>query len=883
LDKSGVKAISAILIFIISSFLIFLLVDDIYLKNKYFREFSKNFHLILNKEFGSFCIGLVCSGIVISLLMLIRMKTFEKIFTVSGFILLVAFFLPFFETFKIAGISGGEAGLKLSIICSGSGNMTMYLLYFFWFFTSLFLVLFPLRGLISGVILSIAGSSEKVEMKKEAKTGVRSKSSVRDEKVLYNAKNPQKKSGKSPTPPWFSRVVYESSSRRIEVPVFTDGNENVKKFKLKKNSDTDTKSEKFEQVDTFSEKVEIHTKTDEEEYFTKAKANWPLHWQKNAERKEDLDAVENILQNEVKLIDMPHVVTENQYDIPEDQIIDYDMVFDAEEVIDDAVDVKIISDDNDRDRNIASYLKKLNDKKNKEKEDAENSDFDQDELIEKKDVDFDEIFNKMHAKKESEDVFHHMDEEFSLPGANILKQEETKSRSLLFKAEEKEAAAILENTLLEFGIKAEVCEIIHGPVVTLFKLIPAPGIKLSRIEGLSTNLALRLAAQSIRIIAPIPGEKVVGIEIPNKKRELVNFKEIVNSEEFTESKFNIPIGIGKDISGNIIVVDLYKMPHILIAGATGAGKSVCVNSFICSILFSKTPEDIRLILIDPKIVELKPYNNIPHLLTPVITESKEAMNALKYLLFEMERRYSRLDEMGVRDIVEYRKKRSPKSNMEDLPFIVAFIDEFADLMTTSGKEAEILFARLAAKARAVGILLVLATQRPSADVITGLIKSNIPARIAFQVISLQDSRIILDQKGAEKLLGQGDMLYLGSTQPFPIRLQGAFLGKEEVDSIAAHWKSISEPKYINIAEMIGGDEDEEHDDFTIDGENKDPLFEQAIEIVYQTRKASASYLQRRLNIGYNRAARMVEEMESMGIVGPQRGAKAREVIGSYDF
>ena len=438
---------------------------------------------------------------------------------------------------------------------------------------------------------------------------------------------------------------------------------------------------------------------------------------------------------------------------------------------------------------------------------------------------------------------------------------------------------ILEQTLLEFGIKAEVTEIIHGPVVTLYKLIPARGIKLQKIEGLSNNLALRLAAKSIRIIAPIPGEKVVGIEIPNRIRELVKFKEIVNNETFNESKYNIPIGLGKDIYGNIIVIDLFKMPHILIAGATGAGKSVCVNAIISSILFSKTPEDVRLMLIDPKIVELKPYNNIPHLLTPVIIDPKKAMHALKYLLFEMERRYSLLDQMGARDIVEYKKRKSKKkySTLEDLPFIVTIIDEFADLMSTSGKEAEILFARLAAKARAVGIHLVLATQRPSTDVITGLIKANIPSRIAFQVISLLDSRIILDQKGAEKLLGQGDMLYLSPSQPFPIRLQGAFLSKDEVDLIAEHWKSIAIPDYINIEEILEIVEEEKEYENT---ENIDPLIEQELEIVYSTQKASASYLQRRLNIGYNRAARIVEEMEKMGIVGPQRGAKPREIISS---
>jgi DNA segregation ATPase FtsK/SpoIIIE, S-DNA-T family len=326
------------------------------------------------------------------------------------------------------------------------------------------------------------------------------------------------------------------------------------------------------------------------------------------------------------------------------------------------------------------------------------------------------------------------------------------------------------------------------------------------------------------------------------------------------------------------------MPHILIAGATGAGKSVCVNSIISSILFSKTPEDVRLILIDPKIVELKPYNSIPHLLVPVITDPKEAILVLKFLMFEMERRYSVLDQMGARDIVEYKSIRTKKRKAaaENFPFIVAIVDEFADLMSTSGKEAEILFARIAAKARAVGIHLVLATQRPSIDVITGLIKANIPARIAFQVISIQDSRIILDQKGADKLLGQGDMLYISPTQPFPTRLQGAFLSKNEVDQIADHWKNISPPNYINVRQILEDlkELNEEEDDGYYSDNNIDPLFQEAINIVFETLKASASYLQRRLSIGYNRAARMIEEMERMGIVGPQNGAKPREIIGS---
>lgn len=469
-----------------------------------------------------------------------------------------------------------------------------------------------------------------------------------------------------------------------------------------------------------------------------------------------------------------------------------------------------------------------------------------------------------------------------LPNGNLLRENTQRINPEEYKRAEAESAAILENTLAEFGIKAKVCDIIHGPVVTLFKIIPAPGIKLSKIEGLSDNLALRLAAQSIRIIAPIPGEKVVGIEVPNPKRELISFKEVINSESFANNSYQVPVGLGKDIYGKVVAIDVHKMPHILIAGATGAGKSVCVNGFLCSILFSRSPEDVKMILIDPKVVELQPYDGIPHLLTPVITDPKDAVNALKYLVYEMEERYKILGKIGVRSIVEYRKMvKEGKLSMSLMPFIICVVDEFADLMTTVGKEAEMLFARLTAKARAVGIHLVLATQRPSADVITGVIKSNVPARIAFQVISYQDSRIILDQKGAEKLLGQGDMLYLSPTQPHPVRLQGAFLDKEEVDLVVEHWKSLAEPEYIDIGEILGIEDEES---FTGsgggDGVSNDPLYEEAVEVVLQTKKASASYLQRRLSIGYNRAARLIEEMEAQGIVGPMQGSKPREVFGS---
>ncbi|MBN2545502.1 MAG: DNA translocase FtsK [Spirochaetes bacterium] len=551
-------------------------------------------------------------------------------------------------------------------------------------------------------------------------------------------------------------------------------------------------------------------------------------------------------------------------------------------------EIKLINNQNEilNDRNNEIYFKTLKEEWPKTWKSSENNNIINDAGNEQFFDDLDETdfesFNQLNKKKNNFNNYQNEDlsqfQDYELPESDILENYNNLDKNS-FIAEHKESARTLEETLKEFDIDAKVTEIINGPVVTLYKLIPAPGIKLQKIESLSNNLALRLAAKSIRIIAPIPGEKVVGIEIPNRVRQLVKFKEIVKNEDFTETEFHIPIGLGKDIHGNIIVIDLYKMPHLLIAGATGSGKSVCVNSIIASILFSKSPDDIRLLLIDPKIVELKPYNNIPHLLTPVIYEPKKAIQALKYLMYEMDRRYILLDEVGARDIVEYQKRKikSKNQNLEDLKFIVAVVDEFADLMNTSGKEAEIIFARLAAKARAVGIHLILATQRPSTDVITGLIKANIPARIAFQVISLMNSRIILDQKGAENLLGQGDMLYISPTQPFPIRIQGAFLSKEEVDLITDHWKSISTPNYINIDDFI---KEENEDDDLYYNENDEPLFEEALKIIYQTHKASASYLQRRLSIGYNRAARIIEEMEKRGILGPQNGSKPREIMKS---
>ena len=465
---------------------------------------------------------------------------------------------------------------------------------------------------------------------------------------------------------------------------------------------------------------------------------------------------------------------------------------------------------------------------------------------------------------------------YSVPVEGILKKYPD-GEYWIIDDDTRNAAHTLKETFKEFNIQVEVTGIRKGPVITMFEILPAPGIRLTKIEGLADNIALRLAAQSVRIVAPIPGKHAVGIEVPNAKRNIVSFREIIEGELNRDGKkIEVPIVLGKDITGEAVTVDLVQMPHLLIAGSTGSGKSVCVNSMILTILYQKPPAECRLILIDPKIVELKLYNDIPHLLTPVITEPKKAFQALQYCIYEMERRYSCLDSMGVRDIRSYNRRiKEREIAAEFMPYIVVVIDEFADLMATTGKELESTVARLAAMSRAVGIHLVLATQRPSIDVITGLIKANIPSRIAFMVASKMDSRIIIDMVGAEKLLGKGDMLYAGVVDPFPIRMQGAFISEEEVERVVDYVKSLGEPDYIDDEIFF---EDEEDSSPSLFSEGEDPLYEKALEIVFQQGKASASYIQRRLKIGYNRAARLVEEMEQHGVVGPAQGSKPREVL-----
>ncbi len=439
-------------------------------------------------------------------------------------------------------------------------------------------------------------------------------------------------------------------------------------------------------------------------------------------------------------------------------------------------------------------------------------------------------------------------------------------------------AEVLRETLAEFNIEAEVTGIRKGPVITMYEILPAHGVKISKITNLADNIALRLAASSVRIVAPIPGKHAVGIEVPNERRSIVSLKEMIEHEKFKTAKMEIPVVLGKDIAGEVQFTDLNQAPHILIAGATGSGKSVCVNALILSILYRRSPEEVKLIMIDPKIVELKLYNDIPHLLTPVITDPKRAFQALQYCICEMEKRYSMLDKAGVRDIRAFnRGVKDHTVAQEKLPYIVVIIDEFADLMATTGKELEDTLRRIAAMSRAVGIHLVLATQRPSVDVITGLIKANIPSRIAFMVASKFDSRVIIDMVGAEKLLGRGDMLYAGSQDPFPVRMQGAFVSDEEVMRAVKHVKTLGEPDYIDD-EIFYDEEEEAVEPGLFDDGDGDPLFEKALEIVLQQGKASASFIQRRLKIGYNRSARLVELMEEKGIVGPALGSKPREVL-----
>ena len=505
------------------------------------------------------------------------------------------------------------------------------------------------------------------------------------------------------------------------------------------------------------------------------------------------------------------------------------------------------------------------------------------------------------AEKERQVPMFEPPNEGELPNLSLLDDPPIQEKG--YSEESLEAMSrLVELKLKDFGIEVEVVSVSPGPIITRFELDPAPGVKVNKISTLSKDLARSLSVVSVRIVEVIPGKSYIGLEIPNESRELVTLGEILKSKVYDEMVSPLTLALGKDIGGNSVVADLSKMPHLLIAGTTGSGKSVAINAMILSLLYKASAEHVRLIMVDPKMLELSVYEGIPHLLTPVVTDMKEAANALRWCVAEMDRRYRLMAALGVRNIGGYNKKvkdaildnnpipdplyKPPELSDNDepvnhptlntLPFIVVIIDELADMMMVVGKKTEELISRLAQKARASGIHMVLATQRPSVDVITGLIKANVPSRIAFQVSAKVDSRTILDQMGAETLLGHGDMLYLPPGTSLPTRVHGAFVADDEVHAVVDNLKGAGTPQYIE--EIV---QTTETNISGIDDDNdaeKDVLYDQAVQIVIETKKASISGIQRRLKIGYNRAARMVESMEAAGLVGPLESNGAREIL-----
>jgi len=467
--------------------------------------------------------------------------------------------------------------------------------------------------------------------------------------------------------------------------------------------------------------------------------------------------------------------------------------------------------------------------------------------------------------------------EAALPPIDLLDEHESRQVAIE-ESELLELSRVLERTLADFGVAGKVSEVHPGPVITLFEYEPAPGIKVNQILNRQDDLALALRAQRIRIVAPIPGKAAVGVEIPNRVKALVSFREIISSPAFQKTGDALPFALGKDVAGVPFTASLEKMPHLLIAGATGSGKSVCINALIMSLLLRRTPSELRFIMIDPKMLELTPYNGIPHLRMPVVTDPKKAAQALRYSVKEMERRYQVLAKHGARNIDAYnRLGLDPSAEDAKLPYLVVVVDELADLMALLPAEIEEPIGRLAQMARAVGIHLILATQRPSVDVITGMIKANFPSRIAFQVASRTDSRVILDMNGAESLLGHGDSLYLPAGKPEPYRIHGSYVSGEEIERVVSFLKSQgTAPAVIDdtaLAEATVTDSDADDD-----------LYEEAMRLVVLHQQASTSMLQRRLKVGYSRAARLLDLLEERGIVGPSEGAKGREVLLSeHDF
>ena len=474
---------------------------------------------------------------------------------------------------------------------------------------------------------------------------------------------------------------------------------------------------------------------------------------------------------------------------------------------------------------------------------------------------------------ETKDNFSFKSGDYKLPPTDYLSQSKSNKNSDTLTDDHKELSKFLESTLLDFGIMGKIKKVSPGPVVTLYEFEPAAGIKTSKIVNLTDDIARSTSSISTRI-APVPGKNTIGIEIPNKEIDPVNYRQIIESKEFANPNINIPITLGKTIAGYPIVGDLVSMPHLLIAGTTGSGKSVCINTLILSVLYRHTPDTCKLILIDPKMLELSAYQGIPHLLSPVITEPKKATSALKWTVREMETRYRKMTEEGVRNISGFNEK-AKKEGKKVMPYIIVVVDEMADLMMVSGKQVENYIQRLAQMARAAGIHIIMATQRPSVDVITGTIKANFPTRISFQVTSKIDSRTILGEQGAEQLLGKGDMLFMSSASRM-IRIHGPFVSDAEIEKVSTFLRSQGSPTYIDDITKV--EENENMSDGDIDSSDKDELFNQAVELIKNEGKASTSFLQRKLQIGYNRAARIIDQMEEAKIISPANHTGKREIL-----
>ena len=476
------------------------------------------------------------------------------------------------------------------------------------------------------------------------------------------------------------------------------------------------------------------------------------------------------------------------------------------------------------------------------------------------------------------------DEHYEFPPIQLLSEPDKKPNKASKKAVA-DTATRLQKTLYSFGVSAKVENVSVGPAITRYELRPAEGVRVSKIANLADDIALSLAAETIRIEAPIPGKQAVGIEVPNAENEVVHFREIVDTDSFRNHKSKLAFAVGKDVGGQEVVADISKMPHVMIAGATGSGKSVCINTLIASIIYKAKPSEVKLVMIDPKVVELSVYNGIPHLLIPVVTDPKKAAGALAWAVQEMENRYAMFASKGVRDLKGYNESIENEGGAGKLPHIVIIIDELADLMMVAKNDVEDAICRLAQKARAAGMHLVIATQRPSVDVITGLIKANIPSRIAFAVSSQVDSRTILDMAGAEKLLGKGDMLFYPAGAPKPTRIQGAFISDKEVEKIVDFIKDNSNATYNDdIIKQIenAGSTDKELAQQQDDDDNTDPFLMDAIDVVVETGQASTSFIQRRFKVGYARAGRIIDQMEERGIISGYQGSKPREVLMSKE-